>query len=93
MVGSIPSELAHLRHLGKIIMNLNLSKVELRAIISWLYANVFAVFFVRRVVWLDVGDNELRGTLPSELGQLHNLGRFIVFENQLIGSIPSEIVN
>ena len=44
-----------------------------------------------RVIELDLSDNELNGTIPSELGHLTYLEVLYLSENQLSGSIPSEI--
>lgn len=37
--------------------------------------------------------NKLSGSLPDELGQLSNLNRFQVDENQLSGPIPESFAN
>ena len=44
-----------------------------------------------RVIELDLSDNELKGTIPSELGHLTFLEGLYLSENQLSGSIPSAI--
>ena len=44
-----------------------------------------------RVIELDLSDNELNGTIPSELGHLAYLEGLYLSENQLSGSIPSAI--
>ncbi len=44
-----------------------------------------------RVIELDLSENELNGTIPSELGHLAFLEALYLSENQLSGSIPSAI--
>ena len=46
-----------------------------------------------RVVELDLSENELNGTIPSELGSLTNLEVLKLSQNQLNGTIPSELGN
>ncbi len=46
-----------------------------------------------RVIELDLADNQLSGTIPSELGNLSNLVALGLWDNQLSGSIPSELGN
>ena len=46
-----------------------------------------------RVIELDLSENELNGTIPSELGSLSNLGVLRLSENQLRGTIPPELGN
>ena len=43
------------------------------------------------VIRLDLGGNNLAGTIPPELGQLSNLGHLELGSNQLSGVIPSEV--
>ncbi len=47
----------------------------------------------RIVLELDLGENELFGTLPPELGDLSNLRRLGLGDNQLQEEIPSELGN
>ena len=44
-----------------------------------------------RVTRLDLGSNELVGTVPPELGNLDNLVVLNLMNNDLSGAIPSEI--
>ena len=46
-----------------------------------------------RVTELSLWDNRLRGSIPSELGNLANLELLGLWDNQLSGSIPSELGN
>jgi len=46
-----------------------------------------------RVVELNLSQNQLRGTLPPEIGQLADLVNLDVYGNQLHGEIPPEIGN
>ena len=42
---------------------------------------------------LDLGDNQLSGEIPAELGRLAILGWLRLHENQLNGEIPAELGN
>ena len=44
-----------------------------------------------RVTALDLGDNQLNGEIPDELGNLSSLTYLDLFRNQLTGEIPSEL--
>ena len=46
-----------------------------------------------RVTHLYLYRNSLRGTLPSELGNLSNLRRLYLYDNDLRGTLPSELGN
>ena len=46
-----------------------------------------------RVIELDLGENGLSGTIPSELGTLLHLERLLLHGNELRGEIPPELGN
>ena len=46
-----------------------------------------------RVMRLFLGDNQMTGPIPSELGNLANLDRLFLLSNQLTGPIPPELGN
>jgi hypothetical protein len=43
------------------------------------------------MIWLNLGQNQLTGAIPTELVQLLNLNLLYLNENQLTGSIPAEL--
>ena len=45
------------------------------------------------VTSLFLGDNQLSGEIPPELGNLSNLSELVLIDNQLSGEIPSELGN
>ena len=47
----------------------------------------------QRVVELDLANNQLTGTIPTELGNLTNLERLYLGYNQLTGQIPDSLSN
>ena len=44
-----------------------------------------------RVTRLHLDDNRLKGNVPAELGNLHNLRHLDLSRNKLVGSIPQEL--
>ena len=44
-----------------------------------------------RVVWLELGGNQLTGEIPPELGGLSNLTGLVLYGNGLTGEIPPEL--
>jgi hypothetical protein len=52
------------------------------------------LFSLTKMTSLDVNDCQLlTGTLSTRVGQLSQMQRFRVSRNQMVGSIPTEIVN
>ena len=41
--------------------------------------------------WLNLGNNQLSGPIPPELGSLSKLMRLGLYDNQLTAEIPSEL--
>ena len=54
---------------------------------------VFTDYNTGRVWSLELGANQLRGSIPSELGNLSDLVSLTLSTNQLSGSIPAELGN
>ena len=46
-----------------------------------------------RVTSLDLNDNQLSGTIPTQLGNLANLEELLLTRNQLTGTIPAELAS
>lgn len=89
LVGTIPSELSHLSHLG---MKFSSFMYNVHCIM-----NIFFSFshstFLYMLVSMNFQANGLFGSIPSELGRLLNLEVLDVFNNGLTGTLPSEIGN
>ena len=65
---------------------------------NWLSANPVSTWFGvavsgGRVTELNLYNNQLSGTIPSQIGDLTNLRHLYLEENQLNGSIPQQIGN
>ena len=43
------------------------------------------------LLWLELNNNQLNGSIPSEIGNLTKLRELRLYGNQLTGSIPQEI--
>ena len=50
-------------------------------------------YSIENTTELDLGGNELTGSIPSEIGNLTNLTKLMLSDNQLSGIIPDEICN
>ena len=61
------------------------------AITSWTGVTVDSAS--KRVTWLTLSSQELRGTIPGELGNLANLEQLYLDHNVLKGTIPGELGN
>ena len=48
-------------------------------------------YSIENTTVLNLGGNELTGSIPSEIGNLTNLTRLILSGNQLTGEIPESI--
>ncbi|CDP15118.1 unnamed protein product [Coffea canephora] len=83
--GQLPHELAHLRRLRFLNLGINDFSGEIP---SWLG------YSFPKLQYLNLANNSfLEGTIPKEIGKLHNLKKLICQRNQLSGSLPSEIFN
>ena len=51
------------------------------------------VYSVEDTTSLNLSDNQLTGSIPSEIGNLTNLTMLYLYSNQLTGEIPPEIGN
>ncbi|MCK4344242.1 MAG: SBBP repeat-containing protein, partial [Bacteroidales bacterium] len=64
---------------------------------NWLLGNVSTWYGINfsgnRVTEISLSNNNLTGTIPTEIGNLINLTSLILNVNELSGSIPSEIGN
>ena len=45
------------------------------------------------VTALDLGENDLKGTIPDKLSQLTNLESLSLFGNQLVGKVPESLIH
>ncbi len=58
---------------------------------AYIYDWVGVITQGEKVTHLDLYENNLTGTIPSELGSLTNLQYLDLYENNLTGTIPSEL--
>ena len=79
--GSIPSELAILTNLRRLVLILN----KLNGLIPPEVGNLEDLRF------LDLRWNQLTGEIPSQLGELNNLQRLYLGDNKLSGPVPPEL--
>jgi Leucine-rich repeat (LRR) protein len=88
--GTIPTELSLLSHLGKYNLALYISTLEWRLS----FTNVVNLIFLKYVEDLSITNSDLRGQIPSELGNLQSLTKLdLYWNNYLSGQVPSELGN
>ncbi|XP_057435206.1 probable LRR receptor-like serine/threonine-protein kinase At3g47570 isoform X1 [Lotus japonicus] len=80
--GSIPSSLGKCKEL--LLFSLYLNKLS-----GTIPKEVFNLSFLS--IYLDVSYNALSGSLPVEVGKLHNLGELVLTGNNFSGVIPSSL--
>jgi hypothetical protein len=44
-----------------------------------------------RVILLDLDENKLTGTIPTEIGNMIDLTFLLLHNNQLVGEVPTEL--
>jgi Leucine-rich repeat (LRR) protein len=57
------------------------------------YVSLWGDYSVLNTTVVDLGGNNLGGSIPPEIGNLTNLTELYLYNNQITGSIPSEIGN
>jgi len=82
--GSIPKELGQMSALVYLYMRRNALEVNLQDFLTP-DSNMMSLF----ALWLD--DNQLVGSIPTEVGKLTGLGSLSMTDGALTGTIPSEI--
>lgn len=84
--GSLPQELFTLSSIGRSIAPLNEKHTFLGIVSHWF----FSVLYLR-LVTLDLDNNQLSGTLPTEIGLLTSAASLSFSTNLLEGVVPSEL--
>ena len=83
LTGTIPSDLAELKHLNSLSLDDNSLSGSIPAELGSLV----------KLTRLSLNNNRLTGTIPPELANLTNLTRLYLSGNSLEGSIPAELEN
>ena len=60
---------------------------------SWMARFLHNWADLKNLTELDLNNNQLTGSIPSELGDLENLTGLYLGGNQLMGAIPTELGN
>ena len=84
--GFVPSELQHLRKLGE-----NYSS-SLFVKFIFPHTSNYSIR-IRQQEYLDLGENNLHGTIPNQLSRLNQLQVLYLGDNEITGSIPPELGN
>ena len=83
LFGTLPSEIGYLDDLRKFIV--------LGSFISLSIVLLMFIFFLMTAGYLSLSENEIGGSLPSEIVEMTSLSLFFADGNNFIGSIPSGI--
>ncbi|XP_004305138.1 PREDICTED: probable LRR receptor-like serine/threonine-protein kinase At3g47570-like [Fragaria vesca subsp. vesca] len=84
--GNIPANISHCSRLRVLDLGINGLIGPVPDQLTWLgnFSSLYAFSF---------GENNLQGSIPSELGGLTSLRKFVLASNNLSGTVPSSIYN